>query len=267
MVSAVRLELDRVLPHRLRGRRWSFAGERAAFAPTAHAGVELAWVEQGAIRYRLGSRQIEIGPGQVMLVPAGVDHASEFIGAMRGGSVHLDDGLVARAADAMGRRSPVEPGLLGEGAEVTTLGRLLVGELARDSADARLCADRLAEALALKALGAMDAPSAARGAPDARVKAAVELIHARFQEPLEIDQVAASCNTNRFQLSRLFKAATGKSPYQYLIDVRLEDAARSLREGRAVTDAALSAGFSDLSRFARMFQRRYGILPSGYRRS
>jgi AraC-like DNA-binding protein len=37
-----------------------------------------------------------------------------------------------------------------------------------------------------------------------------------------------------------------------------------LRRGRSVTDAAFSAGFSDLSRFARMFERRFGMLPSGY---
>jgi AraC-like DNA-binding protein len=262
-MDAVRVELDRVVPSRVRARRWAFDGrdrQEIAFAPTAHAGVELAWIEEGAIRYRVDGRSVELRAGQAMLVPTGVDHASAFMGHMRGASVHLDDGMIARVAEASGAPMPERAGLVAvEGDAVATLGALLVKELARDTVDARLCADALAEALALKALG----PSSAHREDerDPRVARAIDVIRARFAEPIDVDDVARAAGSSRFHLSRMFKGATGKSPYQYLVDVRLEHAASLLRSKRSVTDAALSSGFSDLSRFARMFRDRYGVAP------
>lgn len=264
--SDVRLELDRVMPARLRARRWAFDGGHAraevSFAATAHAGLELAWLDDGAIRYRVGGSTVEVQAGQAMLVPSGVDHASAFVGRMRGGSVHLDDTLIARVADAAGRALPTRAACVVDGAPIAALGALLVRELADDTLDARLCADALCEAIAVKALGC-GAPRTPR--VDARVARAIDVIRARFAEPLDVDEIAREAGASRFHLSRMFKSATGQSPHAFLIDVRLENAARLLRSERSVTDAALSSGFTDLSRFARMFRSRYGAPPSAWR--
>lgn len=257
-----RVELDRTLPRRLRARRWAYDGTREAFGATAHGGFEIGWLEQGALRYRVGPRVLEATPGAAVLIPVGVDHATEFVGPMRGASVHLDDAMVLAVAEAAGMALPDAPILLDDGAALIGLGRLVHAELARNTLDARLCADALAEAMAARLLGA--APAAAPAAVDARVRRAIEHIHACFAEPIEVEDIAAASGTSRFHLSRLFKTAVGRSPYQYLLEVRLDEAARLLRRGRPVTDAAFSAGFSDLSRFARMFHRRFGVLPSGY---
>jgi AraC family transcriptional regulator len=77
--------------------------------------------------------------------------------------------------------------------------------------------------------------------------------------------MARAARMSRYHFSRRFKDATGKSPYRYLVDVRLERAAELLRRGRAgVTEAALTVGFSDPSRFARMFRARFGASPAKY---
>lgn len=257
-----RVELDRTLPRRLRARRWAFDGTRQAFGATAHGGFEVGWLEQGTLVYRVGPRVLEATPGAAMLIPVGVDHATEFIGPMRGASVHLDEAMVLAVAEAAGVALPETPLLLDDGAVLIGLGRLAASELERDTLDARLCADALAEAMAARLLAAC--PAKAVGASDPRVRRAIEHIHACFAEPIDVEDIAEASGTSRFHLSRLFKAAVGKSPYQYLLEVRLDEAARLLRRGRPVTDAAFSAGFSDLSRFARMFHRRFGMLPSGY---
>ena len=50
-------------------------------------------------------------------------------------------------------------------------------------------------------------------------------------------------------------ALSGKAPYAYLIDLRVQRAAELLRAGRSsVTEAAFAVGFSDLGRFARAFR-------------
>lgn len=264
-MDAVRVELDRVVPSRFRARRWAFDGtdrDEIAFAATAHAGVELAWIDDGAIRYRINGEALELQAGQAMLVPTGVDHACAFMGHMRGASVHLDDGMIARVADAAGVAMPSRAGLVLEGATMSMLGQLLVNEVARDSLDARLCADAISEALAIKALGC--ARSTTVHERDPRVLRAIDVIRSRFAENIDVDEIANAAGSSRFHLSRLFKGATGKSPYQYLVDVRLEHAASLLRANRSVTDAALSSGFNDLSRFARTFRERYGVAPRGY---
>lgn len=259
-----KVESDRVLPRRLRARRWSYGGTREAFGATAHGGFEVGWLEQGALRYHLGGRTLEATPGRAVLIPVGVDHATEFVGPMRGASVHLDDALLTAVAEAAGVALPDTPLVLDDCATLLKLGALLQEELARDTADARLCADALAEAMAARLLAA--APPAPASL-DPRVRRAVDHIRACFAEPLEVEDIAAACGTSRFHLSRLFKGALGKSPYQYLLEVRLDEAARGLRRGQSVTQAAFSAGFSDLSRFARMFQRRFGMAPSAMGRA
>jgi AraC family transcriptional regulator len=262
-MESIRPEIDQVLPARARARRWRNLGERRAFAATAHSGVEIAWLEAGGVRYRIDGSVVDLVAGQVMLVPSGVEHASEFLEGMVGGSLHIDDASIAQAADAAGVGIPRLAALLDAG-DVSVLGAMLVGELSRGGADAQLCANALVDAVTVKAVRGL--PLAKTSPRDPRVRAAVDLIRARFAEPLDVEEIAACCGTTRFHLSRLFKAATGQSPYQFLLAVRLDEAARLLRRGRSVTDAAFSSGFADLSRFARMFHARFGVLPAIYRR-
>jgi AraC-like DNA-binding protein len=54
------------------------------------------------------------------------------------------------------------------------------------------------------------------------------------------------------------------APHQYLLGLRLRGAARLLRDGAAVTDAALANGFENLSHFSRTFRRRFGVSPRRY---
>ncbi len=267
-MADVRLELDRTLARRARVRRWSFDGGDAraerGFATTVHGGFEIAWLGQGGLRYRVDGATVDVRPGSAMLVPSGVDHASTFVGTMRGGSVHVDDTMVAAVVDACGRAAPVRAGVVDDAVgAVASLGALLADEMARDTREARLCADALAEALVLKVLCATPAPHTT--ARDVRVERAIALMRACFADDLGVDDLAAASGSSRFHFSRVFKAATGRSPHRYLQDVRLEAAAGFLRQGRPVTDAALSAGFHDLSRFAKGFRAKYGALPSTYR--
>ncbi|MCC7112260.1 MAG: helix-turn-helix transcriptional regulator, partial [Deltaproteobacteria bacterium] len=214
-----RVELDRTLPRRLRARRWAFDGTREAFGATAHGGFEVGWLEQGALRYRVGPRVLDATPGAAVLIPVGVDHATEFVGPMRGASVHLDEAMVLAVAEAAGVALPEAPLLLDDGAALLTLGRLAASELERDTLDARLCADALAEAMAARLLAA--SPQKAASANDPRVRRAIEHIRASFAEPIDVEDIALASGTSRFHLSRLFKAAVGRSPYQYLLEVRL----------------------------------------------
>ena len=67
---------------------------------------------------------------------------------------------------------------------------------------------------------------------------------------------------------RAFRAATGKTPHRFVLERRLERAARMLREkGSTVAEIALACGFRSAAHFSVKFRARFGVTPTQYRRS
>jgi AraC family transcriptional regulator len=63
-----------------------------------------------------------------------------------------------------------------------------------------------------------------------------------------------------------FQETFGQTPWQYVLRVRLDQAAELLRQtNRPITDIALAVGFATPSHFATAFLRRCGVTPSRYR--
>lgn len=86
-------------------------------------------------------------------------------------------------------------------------------------------------------------------------------------EEFNLERLAAQAQLSRFHFSRLFKAATGRSPSRYQLDLRLNAARQLLRETeRSIIEIALDVGYRNPSRFAQLFRREIGLTPSEYRR-
>lgn len=81
---------------------------------------------------------------------------------------------------------------------------------------------------------------------------------------ITVEQAAAYAGVSRSHLFRLFRQAYGMAPQEYLCQQRLQHAARLLKDGATVTEAAYSSGFSDLPHFSRRFRQEYGSAPSQY---
>jgi signal transduction histidine kinase/DNA-binding response OmpR family regulator/ligand-binding sensor domain-containing protein len=80
-----------------------------------------------------------------------------------------------------------------------------------------------------------------------------------------VEELAEAANLSRVQLHRKLKALTNKPATSFIRDIRLARAAELLTEGQQnVTQVAYSVGFDNLSYFAKVFQERYGVLPSQY---
>jgi len=66
--------------------------------------------------------------------------------------------------------------------------------------------------------------------------------------------------------SRMFKRATGLSPSQYFIGLRMARARQLLLETpRSIIDIGLEVGYSSPSHFSQVFRREVGVTPSTYR--
>jgi AraC family transcriptional regulator len=101
----------------------------------------------------------------------------------------------------------------------------------------------------------------------ARAAAAARRMAAEPQEPHTIASLAREANLSPFRFLRAFKAAVGASPHQFLLRLRLSDAARRLLDTKdSVTAIAYEVGFEDLSNFVRAFRAEFGVNPRAWRK-
>lgn len=95
----------------------------------------------------------------------------------------------------------------------------------------------------------------------------ISTLEQRFSEAWTLEQMAKLAHLSRTSLLRIFRQATGKSPIDYLIGLRIEAAKRLLRQSElTMTDIALETGFGDSNYFARQFRLITGRTPTAFRR-
>jgi AraC-like DNA-binding protein len=98
------------------------------------------------------------------------------------------------------------------------------------------------------------------------LRAAKDLMDRAYAEPLDLDALARRAGCSRFHFLRLFKAAYGESPGQYLTRRRVERAKELLRSvNLTVTEVCMLVGFSSLGSFSARFTELVGVPPSVYR--
>ena len=96
---------------------------------------------------------------------------------------------------------------------------------------------------------------------------AVNWMQTNYMNPVSISALAGELNLDRSYFSTLFRRQTGRSPQQYLTELRLEKARTLLLEyGYRPGEAAQAVGYADIFSFSRMFKRHYGVSPSALRR-
>jgi LacI family transcriptional regulator len=81
-------------------------------------------------------------------------------------------------------------------------------------------------------------------------------------------QVADELGTARRTLERRFQTETGKTLHEFLTEIRLRRANRTLRQlDTPLGEIARESGYSALSAFIRMFKQSTGLHPRDYRRA
>lgn len=96
----------------------------------------------------------------------------------------------------------------------------------------------------------------------------VNYIHLNYQSPITIGELTELLGVSQPYLFRIFKAATGKSPKEYLGDYRILQAKKLLKETNlTIGEIASSVGYPDALAFSKFFSRRQGISPQTYRKN
>jgi AraC-like DNA-binding protein/CheY-like chemotaxis protein len=96
----------------------------------------------------------------------------------------------------------------------------------------------------------------------ARVRRIDAFIRAHIGEPITLEALAAVVELSPFYFTRMFRAATGHTPLDYVMEVRVEEAERLLGTTRlALADIAQRVGFRTQAHFSTVFRRRRGCTP------
>ncbi|MBD2256037.1 AraC family transcriptional regulator [Pseudanabaena sp. FACHB-2040] len=104
-----------------------------------------------------------------------------------------------------------------------------------------------------------------KGLDQLKLQKAIEYIHQHLTDEISLGSIAAHLNMSRFHFCRLFKESMGVTPYQYLLQMRIEQAKHLLlKDNSRVAEVAVETGFADQSQLSRHFKRLVGISPKQF---
>lgn len=234
----------------------------------SHTRYALAYVRKGSFTCHAKGRAYELVPGSFMTGRPGDEYMCSHEHHQCGDEC-LAFHFTPAFADSLG------PGVTAwQAGGLPPLPELVVlGELAQAAADGRndIGVDEVAMLVAARFVGLASGKSHHTGKASPRDRRrAVDIarwMEARSHEDIDLDDAAGEAGLSPFHFLRLFSAALGVTPHQYLVRARLRHAGRLLaEEDRPVTDIAYLVGFGDLSNFVRTFHRAAGVSPAQFRR-
>lgn len=96
---------------------------------------------------------------------------------------------------------------------------------------------------------------------------AITFLNKHYRESFKISTLCKATGMSRATLQRNFFTATGCSPIQYMLQLRISEAAILLQNsGKSLTEIAAAVGFSDSNYFGRQFKKIHGISPGAFRK-
>jgi AraC-like DNA-binding protein len=235
----------------------SYAGRESVHAHEFH---QVVLPVLGAMDLRVGDATGRLDSGHGVVVVGGSPHAGRVLGENRfvvfdvPSKGLLPDGIVARAAAApfFAIDEPLDH---------------LARYVSSESATGELAAAAAHHAMALLA-HAIGRQISGRGRNTGPIQQVLEIIDARYAEPLTAAALARSAGMGVSRFHERFRRETGHTPADWLAAIRLDRASDLLRDtSLPIAEVALAVGFSDQSALTRSFRRRRGTTPAIFRRA
>lgn len=240
------------------------AGPRDHPFEEQHGAWSISVVIQGSFQYRSSAGTAVMSPGALLLGQGG--HSFECAHAYGMGDHCLSFHYMPEFLDECGVASFLIPSL----SPLPGLSPLTVIAALGVQSPERVSFDELAASLACAVGEVVNSHRKAAFTPAAaderRVSAVLRFIEAHAGEPLPLGLLASTAKMSLYHFLRTFRGVTGLTPHQYILRMRLRQAAARLTSGQArILDLALACGFADLSNFNRAFRTEFGLSPRAYR--
>lgn len=99
------------------------------------------------------------------------------------------------------------------------------------------------------------------------ISRAISYLNEEYNSEFSLEDVARIANLSQYHFIRTFKSVTGKTPYDYLLDIKIDKSKILLKIKKySITDVCFMCGFNSLGHFSTVFKRKVGILPSQFRK-
>ena len=233
--------------------------------------VVVAFV-RGAQKYQVGRHSGVAVPGDILIIPQGETHSAEALSQDKGWSFRA---FYPDHDTLNGLTRELFAGTRGETVEFdvsplhqdTDLVRCLsayhrIIELESDTMARQHAFASAMAALVSRYARLRCAIRVVTQEPHA-IRRAVDCANARFTESnLSISDLAAVAGLSEYHFMRCFRATTGLTAHQYVLQLRLRKARHLLAQDRPPSEVACALGFADQSHLNRHFRAAYGLTPA-----
>ena len=89
-------------------------------------------------------------------------------------------------------------------------------------------------------------------------------IDKHFSENINLSKIAGKAMVSKFHFIRVFKKYYGRTPNQYLQEVRIEKAKQLLQKGKTIDETCYAIGFTSKTSFISLFKKKTGKTPLTY---
>jgi AraC-like DNA-binding protein len=237
-----------------------------------HATFGIGVIDEGAQSSASGCGDVDAYAGNLIATNPGEVHDGRPLGAnaRRWRMLYLEPDALRWSVDAAFAGAAQEVALVRPVIVDDELRRVL-GELLRmleteAQPDALRCEELLVQSCTLL-VGRHGAHRLPTTPATADVSRAREMLADSLAEPPSLGQLAAASGLSKYQLLRRFKQVHGVTPFAWLLQQRTEVARGLVRQGAALTDAAMTTGFADQSHMTRAFVRHFGFTPGAWQRA
>ena len=98
--------------------------------------------------------------------------------------------------------------------------------------------------------------------PSSQIAQAISYIQSHAHEAdLNLDEVAKKAQMSKYHFLRVFKQALGRTPHQYLQNIRIDCVRKEIANGKSFVEAAYHCGFYDQSHMIKIYKKFYGHTP------
>jgi AraC family transcriptional regulator len=95
-----------------------------------------------------------------------------------------------------------------------------------------------------------------------QLKQVIDHVRASIHYTLTMAQLASCVHLSPFHFSRLFRQTVGVSPYQFVLQMKIELAQKLIRENSgSLSDVAYALNFTDQAHFSNAFKKITGVCP------
>ncbi|MEG1441344.1 MAG: AraC family transcriptional regulator [Oscillospiraceae bacterium] len=98
------------------------------------------------------------------------------------------------------------------------------------------------------------------------IRAVIDFVHKNYRDQISIDDMTNTVNISKYHFIRLFKKQMGTTPYEYLVNYRINQAKIMLRSSnKSVYEISYEVGYLSKSNFTAQFKSIVGLTPAKYR--